>query len=156
MLFRSVESAGAKLVGSTYLQCFWDAPEGTSGETAWCQKIADATQNQVNTAIIGEVDMLAPTSTVRAELEKHIKFKNFRGIRFCVSNDAKHRPHTHNFLEVEKSENGFAEEQFIKNLDLFAEFGLSWDAWCYGVSAGPSLAEWLLTIGSVYSTNSEA
>lgn len=118
-------------MGSTYLQCFWNG--NTVGETKWCQAIADRTKDQVNTAIVGETDMLASTETVRKHLQEHMQYKNFRGIRFCISNDSKKRPHTHDFLDVSKGENTFADPQFIKNLEPYAEFGLSYDVWWWVV-----------------------
>lgn len=105
-LVKDIESAGGKCMGTTYLQCcewlsianirlfsrrmpVWNG--NTVGETAWCQKIADRTNNQVNTAIIGETDMLAPTEQVRAHLKEHMKYPNFRGIRFCVGLNCRRR-----------------------------------------------------------------
>lgn len=49
-----------------------------------------------------------------------------------ISNDSKHRPHTHNFLDLSKGENAFADPQFIANLKPYEELGLSYDVWCYG------------------------
>ncbi|KAI9034544.1 hypothetical protein DFJ74DRAFT_700921 [Hyaloraphidium curvatum] len=129
-LVKDVESAGAKLVGSTYLQCFWETDP--VGETEWTQMIADRTKNQVNTAVVGETNMLTDEATVEAHLKEHMKFKNFRGIRFCISRDD-HNKGMHSFLAAGLGgDQPFADPQMIKNTALFAKYGLTFDAWCYG------------------------
>lgn len=79
---QDVDAPFARL-GTVYLQCGWKGDQW--GETEWCQKVFDKT-GIVNAAIISQCDLLQPYEKVDYELQQHMKYKNFRGIRFLISN----------------------------------------------------------------------
>lgn len=82
----------------------------------------------VNAAIIGQCDLLQPYDVVERELKEHMRFKNFRGIRFLVSHDPEQRPHTTNHVS---EPDAYRNPTLQKNLELFAKYNLSFDLWCY-------------------------
>ncbi|KAI9010061.1 hypothetical protein DFJ74DRAFT_685747 [Hyaloraphidium curvatum] len=128
-LQRDVDTARVKLAGTVYLQCGWKGD--LWGETEWCQKVANETNNTICTAIVGECDLLQPYDVVERELKEHMRFPNFRGIRFLIANDPQGRPHTQRYLDPKKQPNAYEDPVLQKNLELFGKLGLSYDLWCY-------------------------
>ncbi len=85
-------------------------------ETKWLQEISDNHPLKFPNAIIGYVNLL--DINVEADIENHIKYKNFRGVRQILKS-------------INKQDNYLLNDHWIKNFELIKKFNLSFDMLIY-------------------------
>ena len=84
-------------------------------ETKWLQSISDKNSKNIPNAIIGFIDL--SKNNLENEIEQHLLYKNFRGVRQILKYDKKNNNST-NFLE---------NDNWIKNLQILEKNNLSFD-----------------------------
>ena len=85
-------------------------------ETKWLQFIADNNPNGIPNAIVGFVDLTS--EKIEQELNQHMQFSNFRGIRQILKHDQKELNNESNLLKNNK---------WINNLQILVKKKLSFD-----------------------------
>jgi len=85
-------------------------------ETRWLQSIADSNVKSIPNAIIGFVDLT--NDLAEEELEQHMQFSNFRGVRQILRYEEN---------ETNKESNLLENERWITNLQLIEKHNLSFD-----------------------------
>ena len=85
-------------------------------ETKWLQFIADNNSRGIPNAIVGFVDLVS--KKIEQELDQHMQFSNFRGIRQILKHDQKELINESNLLKNNK---------WINNLQILEKNNLSFD-----------------------------
>jgi len=88
-------------------------------ETEFLQKCSEENKKKLPNAIVGFADFLDPY--VEKNLEKHMQYKNFRGIRHILNYDEKNKEISHAKLDY------LNEDLWLKNFFLLEKYDLSFD-----------------------------
>ncbi|KAI9002635.1 hypothetical protein DFJ74DRAFT_760380 [Hyaloraphidium curvatum] len=124
-LQRDFAEAGVDVAGTVYLEASWTDRSYRAGETEWLQQVAAETGNRVGTGIQGYADMQLSPADFEKEIREHMRFGNFRGIRW--------RPHDPDkdwlFHTFDEDPSYLDQPNVRENFKTLGKLGLVFDLW---------------------------